>query len=56
METQHTVDTIAARAYEIYEREGCIDGRDQEHWFQAIEELNAENAEIEIAVGEEDDA
>ena len=35
-------EDIAARAYQIYEREGRVDGRDAEHWFQAESELRAE--------------
>jgi hypothetical protein len=38
------IDTeeIAARAYDIYEREGRMDGRDMEHWFRAEAELRQE--------------
>ena len=28
-------DEIRLIAYEIWEEEGCIDGRDCEHWFRA---------------------
>lgn len=35
-------EAIAARAYQIYEREGRADGRDLEHWLQAEAELRAE--------------
>ena len=35
-------DEIAARAYEIYEREGRSDGRDMDHWLRAEAELRAE--------------
>ena len=35
-------DQIAARAYDIYEREGRVDGRDFEHWVRAESELRAE--------------
>jgi hypothetical protein len=35
-------DEIAARAYEIYEREGRSDGRDMDHWLKAETELRAE--------------
>ena len=41
-------EQIAQRAYKIWEREGKIDGRDQEHWFQAIAEVTSE-------VGDEDE-
>ena len=39
-----TVDSnelIRRRAFEIWEREGCPDGRDLEHWLQAEVELSA---------------
>jgi hypothetical protein len=39
---QPTEDQIATRAYEIFEREGGVHGNHDTHWFQAIEELNAE--------------
>ncbi len=35
-------EEIAARAYEIYEREGRSDGQDMDHWFRAESELRAE--------------
>ena len=38
-----STDDIAARAYEIYEREGRSDGRAMDHWLQAEAELRAEN-------------
>lgn len=34
-------DMIAARAWEIWQREGCPEGRDREHWLQAEKELIA---------------
>ena len=37
-----STEEIAARAYEIYEREGRGDGRDMDHWLQAENELRAE--------------
>jgi|SRR4051812_9532472 hypothetical protein len=37
-------EAVAARAYDIYEREGRIDGRDMDHWIRAEAELRAENA------------
>jgi len=37
-----TDEQIAARAYEIFERGGSVHGNDEQHWFQAIEELTAE--------------
>jgi hypothetical protein len=35
-------DEIAARAYEIYEREGRSDGQAMDHWLRAESELRAE--------------
>jgi len=32
-------EMIAARAYEIWERNGCIEGSEQENWYQAEREL-----------------
>lgn len=32
-------DAIAARAQEIWEQEGCPDGRAEEHWLRAEAEL-----------------
>jgi polyphosphate glucokinase len=37
---------ISARAYEIWKREGCPEGRDQPHWEQAIRELDAAESEV----------
>jgi hypothetical protein len=37
-------EAIAARAYDIYEREGRIDGRDMDHWIKAETELREELA------------
>jgi hypothetical protein len=43
-------DEIAARAYEIYEREGRSDGRDMDHWLQAEKELRAERQRRQSSV------
>jgi len=32
-------DLIAARAYEIWEKNGCVEGSEQENWYQAEREL-----------------
>jgi hypothetical protein len=37
-----TEETIAARAHEIFLRDGSVDGIDEQNWFKAIEELTAE--------------
>jgi len=36
-----THEQIAQRARKIWEREGKVGGRDQEHWFRAIAELTS---------------
>ena len=33
-------DRIRSRAYEIWKREGCPEGRDREHWEEAVQELD----------------
>ena len=40
---------IAQRAYEIWQREGCPDGRAMEHWFRAETELAGEHARVATA-------
>jgi hypothetical protein len=37
-----TEKEIAARAREIFIREGSVEGLDERNWFKAIEELTAE--------------
>ena len=39
-----TEEAIRERAYTIWQREGQPDGRQDEHWQQALEELSAEAA------------
>jgi hypothetical protein len=39
-----TYDDIAARAYAIWKAQGCPEGRENEHWRQAEEELVARPA------------
>lgn len=36
---QNVYETIARRAFEMFERDGWSHGRDLDHWFQAEEEL-----------------
>jgi hypothetical protein len=36
-----TIDLIAARAFEIWQQQGCREGSDIENWLQAEEELRA---------------
>jgi hypothetical protein len=38
-------EMIAGRAYEIWQSEGCPEGRAWEHWFRAVSELKAECSE-----------
>jgi hypothetical protein len=40
--TSLDASTVAQRAYAIWQREGCPDGRAMEHWFRAEAELAAE--------------
>jgi Protein of unknown function (DUF2934) len=49
-----THDQITQRAHKIWEREGKIGGRDQEHWFQAIVELTS-GFDPDENEGEDDD-
>jgi Protein of unknown function (DUF2934) len=39
-----TDDRLRARAYAIWEREGCPAGRDQEHWELAVKEMAGQAA------------
>ena len=34
-----TIEMIARRAYEIWQAQGCPQGRDAENWYQAEREL-----------------
>jgi uncharacterized protein (DUF3084 family) len=36
-----TIEMIAARAYEIWQANGCQPGHDAENWYQAERELRA---------------
>jgi HSP20 family molecular chaperone IbpA len=36
---QHLYDTISRRAFELYEKEGRVDGHDLRHWLEAEREL-----------------
>jgi hypothetical protein len=40
IKTSH--DDIARRAYERWLEEGCPEGRDEAHWYDAINELTGE--------------
>lgn len=40
-----TRSRIETRAYEIWEREGCPDGKATEHWRQAVAEIAREDGE-----------
>ena len=37
-------DLIAQRAHEIWLKQGCCHGQDQQHWFEAERQLKAELA------------
>lgn len=40
---QITTETIAARAYNLWEKDGRPNGRDTEYWFQAENQLKQES-------------
>jgi hypothetical protein len=40
-------ERIRQRAHEIWEREGRPEGREQEHWDQAVQEIESESSEAE---------
>ena len=42
VQTSHTEDEIRVCSYLIWEREGCPEGKSEEHWLRAIAELEAE--------------
>jgi hypothetical protein len=39
------MERIRLRAHEIWEREGRPEGREREHWDQAVQEVEAESSE-----------
>lgn len=39
-------EAVEKRAYEIYERRGCVHGYDQKDWFEAEKSLKSAAAEI----------
>jgi len=47
-------ERIRQRAHEIWEREGRPEGREQQHWYQALEEITVEEDGSLSAAGEED--
>ncbi|MFN3077145.1 MAG: DUF2934 domain-containing protein [Alphaproteobacteria bacterium] len=38
------IERIRERAYQLWEAEGCVHGRDMEYWFRAEAEISAEAA------------
>ena len=47
-------ERIRQRAHEIWEREGRPEGREQQHWYQALEEIMVEEEGSLSSAGEED--
>ena len=43
-------DRIRARAYELWQRDGSPDGRENDHWIEAEQEVDAENTGAGSAV------
>jgi len=39
-------DQLRARAYAIWEREGCPSGKDREHWELAVKEMAGQAAPL----------
>ena len=46
-------DRIRARAYELWQRDGSPEGRENDHWIEAEQELDAENTGAGSAVSPE---
>ena len=46
-----TMEAIRRRAYDIWQREGCSEGKSGEHWLRAETELHGEFASIPLGVG-----
>ncbi len=44
MMRQSNEEQLRARAYAIWERQGCPEGRDQEIWELAVKEMNGQPA------------
>ena len=45
-------ERIRQRAYDLWQREGAPEGRDQDHWHEAVAPIDAEMAEgNEVAPG-----
>jgi HSP20 family protein len=50
---EHLYDTISRRAFELYEKEGRVDGHDLRHWLEAERELlHPVHMKLEEAEGE----
>jgi Protein of unknown function (DUF2934) len=45
LSTAITHEAIARRAYEIWERDGCVDGRAEQHWLEAVRETHGPTAD-----------
>ncbi|AOF94393.1 DUF2934 domain-containing protein [Sinorhizobium sp. RAC02] len=46
MMTDERERRITARAFELWQREGCLDGRSLAHWLQAEKEVDDEVDEL----------
>lgn len=47
------LDDIRKRAYELYEEDGLLDGRHEDHWYRAEEELSSRKRESSSESGRE---
>jgi len=52
--TNITHDSIAERAYKIWERNGCPEGTQDQDWLQAAEELASEAMDAAEAAANSD--
>lgn len=52
MQDQSKTEAVARRAYEIWEAEGCPEGRHEAHWTMAEAELRSAGSHTELKYGE----
>jgi hypothetical protein len=43
-----TTEEIAARAYKIWQQQGCPEGREEQHWWQAEQEIIRDGSNTSI--------
>jgi hypothetical protein len=50
-----TEERVRQRAYEIWQLQGCPNGREQEHWNQAVQEICQDGGTSEIGAASDRD-